>query len=341
MRNPFPIAALALLAALPVSGALQGIVIDAATGRPIAGATVKFPSGSASAITDERGQYVLTPTSLGRPAPRPSSGDRARALAFGSRPSAATTFDVSGRLFPWDGPAPKVLFARSRVSQKLPDPSWAAGHAGPVLVARTADVPCLLVVETPTFKPREANCAEGHDATVAIVSESAARYYYRLPVSAGDGWEVGDLSAAVPQPKALLEGMDSLAARRYKEIHSLLVVKGGKLVLEEYYKGTADTFDFEKGIRRIPVGAVHWTRTSKHYVASVNKAITSILTGMALAKAGLSVTTSLGRLLPAYQAAFLGTKADITVEHALTMSMGFQWDEWSGRDLADMWAPPD
>jgi CubicO group peptidase (beta-lactamase class C family) len=89
------------------------------------------------------------------------------------------------------------------------------------------------------------------------------------------------------------------------------------------------------------VGNVHWGRTGKHYVASVNKSITSAVVGLALAQSGRAVSTPLIQLLPQHQAQLTGAKAAITVEHALTMSMGFQWDEWSGRDLIDMWATPD
>src|SRR5690606_32702186 len=46
------------------TGAVQGVVTDAATGEPIAGVTVLVSSqalqGTQSAITDDRGQYKIT-----------------------------------------------------------------------------------------------------------------------------------------------------------------------------------------------------------------------------------------------------------------------------------------
>lgn len=339
------LAACAVLAApFAALAAVQGTVLDAATGAPIANAAVKYSSGSPATSTDAQGRFQLpTVTGLG-PVGRSAHGRpfRTRSMALGTfLDGGLQAFGADGRMM--------GRYGRSSRPGFLPDPGPAGGVTGMLpsapgaspAAARVSAAPCLLAVEAAGYKPREANCADGTETTVRIAAEAATRFYYQVPVEAGDGLVPGDLKDAVADPKPILDVMDSLAAKRYKEVHGLLILKGGKLVLEEYYKGNADTIDFEKGIKRIPLGNIHWGRTGKHYLASANKSITSIITGLALTKGNRTVTTPLSQLLPRYQAQFTGTKTGITVAHALTMTMGFQWDEWAGRDLIDMWATAD
>jgi CubicO group peptidase (beta-lactamase class C family) len=326
---------------------VQGTVFDAVTGRTLQGATVRHASGgTGSAVTDGAGRFQLPSVSIRWKGPPPSAGASGWGiLALGSFLSEGqSAYDAAGRL---------QTPGRAIAQPMIPVPSNAtAGAEGepfskpPTPAARLASgasVPgsCLLALEAPGYKPREANCTDGGNDTVSLVPETAARYYHRQPVQAGDGWTPGDVRSAFPDPGPLLDLMDSLAARRYREVHSLLVIKGGRLVLEEYYKGNADTIDFGNGIRRVPLGPIHWGRTGKHYIASATKSISGIITGMALEKGGKPVTTPLARILPGYQGRFTGAKADITVEHALTMTLGLEWDEWTGRDLADMWRAGD
>lgn len=314
-------ACLASLFLIPVTpdAAIGGTVVDAASGAPVAGASVRHAGSASGATTDAQGRFQLPSLSLRRPLPG--------AL---SRPDQAAAFDAAGRALPnlrlaW---LPAYLRPGAAVAAQAP-------------LARSAAAPCLLAVEAAGYKPREANCVEGDANAVKLVSEAAVKFYWEKPVDAGDGLVPGALEGAVPAPKAILDLMDSLAAKRYKEVHSLLILRGGKLLVEEYYRGNNDTIDFEKGIKRVAVGNIHWTRTGKHYLASVTKSYTSLLTGMALAKAGKTQAATLASLLPEFQARFTGGKEAITVEHVLTMTAGLQWDEWAGRDLADMWASAD
>lgn len=337
-------ACIALATPTASMAAVQGTVLDASTSAPIANAAVKYASGTPATVTDAQGRFQLPSVTGLRPGGRDVQGRRfpTRSLALGAF--------LDGD-FPFFGADGRRLGKSARTSRPgfRPDPDPAdgvtdmlrSGGGSSPAAARIAATPCLLAVEAVGYKPRESNCADGAETTVKLAAESATRFFYQIPVDAGDGLVPGELKDAVPDPKPVLDVMDSLAARRYKEVHGLLIIKGGKLVLEEYYKGNADTIDFEKGIKRIPMGNIHWGRTGKHYLASANKSITSILTGLALAKGNRPVTTPLSQLLPKYQAQFTGAKTGITVAHALTMTMGFQWDEWAGKDLPDMWATAD
>ena len=108
----------------------------------------------------------------------------------------------------------------------------------------------------------------------------------------------------------LLEDMRSAVKQRGINLDSLLVVRSGAIVFEEYY-----------GSER---------QTSRHVMYSVTKSFTSTLLGVALDQGLLSGTDA--RVLdlladdpPAD--ADNPAKLDMTVEHLLTMTTGFAWVE--------------
>ena len=93
-----------------------------------------------------------------------------------------------------------------------------------------------------------------------------ADYTYRVPVEIDDGWQTASLDEEgldAEKIKALMQGIlngdDAL-----KNIHSVLLVKDGRLVLEEYFYGTH--------------------RNHLHPIQSDTKSIVSILMGIAVEK---------------------------------------------------------
>ena len=96
-----------------------------------------------------------------------------------------------------------------------------------------------------------------------------------------------------------------------KDIHSVLLVKNGKLILEEYFYGhTPDT---------------------KHEVHSVTKSITSILVGIARDRRMIpDVGTKLVECFTERKGLnWSDRKKQITLKNVLTMTAGLEWDEWS------------
>jgi CubicO group peptidase (beta-lactamase class C family) len=130
----------------------------------------------------------------------------------------------------------------------------------------------------------------------------------------------------------------------YQELHSLLIYKEGNLVVEEYYTGNNDYIDFEGGIirRSGTPSQLQWNRTHKHYLASVNKSLTSTLTGIALNQYEKTTATPIATLLPDYAVYFSDSnKAALNLHHMLTMQLGFTWDEWGRNDLTLLWQSDD
>jgi CubicO group peptidase (beta-lactamase class C family) len=121
------------------------------------------------------------------------------------------------------------------------------------------------------------------------------------------------------------------------EIHSILVCKNNALVFEEYFYGNNDTINFENNVARVPNGHIQWSRNLKHYIASATKAITSTIVGIALDQKGLTPDVKISAYLPTYASMFTGQKANLTLKHCLNMESGFDWNEWGGPDLNNMW----
>ena len=135
-------------------------------------------------------------------------------------------------------------------------------------------------------------------------------YAYREPSSGSDGWEVGPVSGDAVVLNRLGSGIRRILDGSFPHIHSLLVVKGGRLVVEEYFYGY--------GPRDL------------HPVQSITKSISSLLVGIALERKGLGVDQPLYQFFPEYRSrrGWDSRKDKITLETILTMRSGFRCDDW-------------
>lgn len=193
------------------------------------------------------------------------------------------------------------------------------------------------------YLPKETNLIYEIRASIEIVPDSSQTYYYQKPVQLTDNIETGTLLEENMDTSLIQALMNKLAADKYKQVHSILIYRNGKLILEEYFFGNNDTIQFENNIKRDRTPApIQWSRNQKHYVASVNKALTGTLAGIAIDKYGKSVNDKISEYLPDYAAFFTDTaKNRVTIENCLTMTMGFKWDEWGANDLSLLWQSDD
>lgn len=163
--------------------------------------------------------------------------------------------------------------------------------------------------------------ASGPLAAAYGQAPSAAGYVYRPPAPADDGWEVGELAAAGMDASIMKALVDEIRAQRLPNLHAVVVVKGGKLVFEEYFEGPDER-------RGEPAVSVRFDRGMVHDLRSVTKSVTSALVGAAVAQGAMkSPATGVFSFFPEH--ANLGTdgKERITVHHLLTMTSGLEWDE--------------
>lgn len=141
----------------------------------------------------------------------------------------------------------------------------------------------------------------------------APRYRYTPPLQLDDGWPVGTLEEAGISRDSIERFVQTVLERSQDsvgtlQLHSLLIARRGKLVLEEYFHGQH---------RDLP-----------HDTRSASKSWTATLIGAAM-QAGIPLRLD----SPVYQT-MLGTvpadldprKRAMTLEHLLTMTAGFNCD---------------
>ena len=201
-----------------------------------------------------------------------------------------------------------------------------------------------VAIEAPLFRPREANVTLVETNTILL--SPVNNFTYFQPVQLNDGLSTGAIEDAYLDPEIIEQLMLKTVhtANGYQELHSLLIYKEGKLVVEEYYTGNNDYIDFEGGIvrRTGSPSQVQWGRTDRHYVASVNKALTATVAGIALENYNKTPQTTIASLLPTYSSYFSNAnKAALTLHDLMTMQLGFVWDEWGSNDLALLWQSDD
>ena len=138
-------------------------------------------------------------------------------------------------------------------------------------------------------------------------------YAYQQPEAASDGWEISTLRDEGVDPAKLHEMMLGILAGDSKYVHSILLIKNGKLVFEEYFFG--------------------YNRDANHFQASVSKSVTSLIVGIAIDKGYVPhVDTLAYEIFSDYgRSKWIDQKYPIRLKHMLTMSAGLDWDALSHR----------
>jgi CubicO group peptidase (beta-lactamase class C family) len=115
-----------------------------------------------------------------------------------------------------------------------------------------------------------------------------------------------------------------IADKRAWNLHGVVIVRSGRLVLERYFEGE----DEERGRR---LGKVSFTAATLHDMRSVSKSVVSLLYGIALEQG--KVPPPEAPLFASFpEHADLAGEAGrerLTIHHALSMTMGTEWDEMS------------
>lgn len=168
--------------------------------------------------------------------------------------------------------------------------------------------------------------------------KGAAAYRYIVPQQTNDGWETASLESEHVDPTRLAKMFERINSRSYRNNHSVLVVKNGKLIVEEYFPGRDSNGKYRE-----------FNREMRHEMHSVTKSVVGILAGIALDHGFISgVDEKVSTLFPEYGPLFADhARDDLRLKHLLTMSAGLSWDEWSHpysdsrNDLAAMDASKD
>ncbi len=149
-------------------------------------------------------------------------------------------------------------------------------------------------------------------------------YVYQKPVQTDDGWEVTSLTNVAMNQQPLVQMMSTIHKTSDHRIHSLLVIKDGKLVFEEYFPGHA--FDTNQISSEGPW--IQYDRETLHFMASVTKSVTSVIFGIAVDQNIITdVHAPVREYYPSYPSIWIDQKSAITIRHLLSMSAGLAWDE--------------
>lgn len=127
-------------------------------------------------------------------------------------------------------------------------------------------------------------------------------------------------------PSLVMKGVEGIRKGKFGEVHSLLIYKEGRLVLEEYFSGHKYQWDAPKHHAE----KILWTREMPHCIHSVTKSIVSTCIGIAIEQGLIEhVKQSIFDYLPNHQHLKRDGKEHITIEHLLTMTSGLAWAEWN------------
>jgi len=169
---------------------------------------------------------------------------------------------------------------------------------------------------------------------------TSGQYTYQQPAKINDGLEVGSLKDANLDSKYITDAVKAIHKGKHKEVHSMLIYKDGKLILEEYFQGHKFKWDAPGYYGEL----VQWDRDIRHSMMSCTKSFMSACIGIAVDKGFIeNVEQSIFDYLPKYQHLKTNNREYITIEHLLTMSSGLAWDEWSAahgsaaNDIDKLW----
>lgn len=167
-------------------------------------------------------------------------------------------------------------------------------------------------------------CGGGGSASPDPQSTAPAITEIGIPVQTDDGWIPASLAEVGMVEQPLLDGLNAIRRGNYSEIHGLVIIKDGRLVLEAYgrgrmYDGSDDMFT--------PV--MDFDRETLHVVHSVSKSFMSTLAGIAIRDRFISDEhQSVLGFFPEHAGRFDVAKEGILLNHLMSMSSGLEWNEW-------------
>ena len=139
------------------------------------------------------------------------------------------------------------------------------------------------------------------------------------PPRLDDGWDTAAPAEVQIDERAVRTLLKQLAAGRSPNVHSLLLARNGKLVVEAYFPGE------DSGGRQRA-----FDRERLHEQHSVTKSVTAILLGIAIDRHLIAGPDArLSAFFPEMPGlATDPTRSTIRLRDCLTMTAGLAWDEW-------------
>ncbi|MFH0758930.1 MAG: serine hydrolase [Bacteroidota bacterium] len=136
-------------------------------------------------------------------------------------------------------------------------------------------------------------------------------YRYHIPEQIDDGLNTESIYSYSNDSSTISNLMKEVIDQKYGSLKSLLILKDNKLVVEEYFYG--------------------YMRDDLQQNRSCTKSVASLMLGIALDRhQDVSTGQSIFTFFPEYDSLKTGGREKIKLEHILTMTSGFQWDDIPG-----------
>ena len=164
--------------------------------------------------------------------------------------------------------------------------------------------------EGKTFKLLERNVEEMEMFPRKELFENPENYSYKQPLKKDDGLETGNINEEFSKPELIHEMIKETIKGNYPEVHSILILKNDKLVLEEYFYG--------------------YNAETPHQLRSANKPLVGGILGIAIDKG--FIKSEQEKLLPFFEEKYPNIKniddrkKAITIENFLTYRHGMDCD---------------
>ncbi|MCP4005986.1 MAG: serine hydrolase [bacterium] len=153
----------------------------------------------------------------------------------------------------------------------------------------------------------EINATRRDPGDVPGLLAGAPDYSYRQPSERDDGWQTAAPEEVGLEQERLEELVRALIAGEGGVMHSLLIAKDGRMVLEEYFHGFGPE--------------------DLHIVQSCTKSIAAFLVGLAIDRGAIAgVSAPVLDFFPDLAAEAAQGWAEVKLEHLLTMTAGLAWE---------------
>jgi CubicO group peptidase (beta-lactamase class C family) len=137
-----------------------------------------------------------------------------------------------------------------------------------------------------------------------------------------NGLATASMQAEGLDPARIAAGIERIASGDYGNIHSLLIFRRGRLVSETYFPGR------DQNNHQGDIGVVQHSRDTLHDIRSVSKTVVALAVLRAREQGHVgSLDQPIFDFFPEYRRHAEGSKAGITIRHALTMTAGLDWNE--------------
>ena len=198
-------------------------------------------------------------------------------------------------------------------------------------------IACLLLLSAGGCSTSHTRREVAQDSSPSVVVSANP---YQRPLQLEDGWQTGAPEDVGLSSEPLEAMTEALRRDEYPNVHAVLIAKGGRLIYEEHFEGTA--WLWTDG--QMEAISAEFDRETLLEVRSVTKSVTSAVFGIALESGAIaSVDESVFDYFPDYADLATSEKQGISLHHLLTMSAGFEWTEvledWDDEQL--LYANPD